>query len=129
MPAVFTELAGLRVQVNRVVHMPQLDAPPDRPHPFVYFITIHNDSNTTVTIKGRKWIVSGADENRIVVEGDGVVGEFPRLDPGQQFSYNSYHTIGSNSVAEGSFFGVTDDGEPVFTRIPRFEMRVPDPSS
>jgi ApaG protein len=129
MPAVFTELAGLRVQVNRVVHMPQLDAPPDRPHPFVYFITIHNDSKTTVTIKGRKWIVSGADENRIVVEGDGVVGEFPRLDPGQQFSYNSYHTIGSNSVAEGSFFGVTDDGEPVFTRIPRFEMRVPDPSS
>ena len=129
MPAVFTELAGLHVQVNRVVHMPQLDAPPDRPHPFVYFITIHNDSNTTVTIKGRKWIVTDADENRNVVEGDGVVGEFPRLDPGQQFSYNSYHTIGSNSVAEGSFFGVTDDGEPVFTRIPPFELRVPDQSS
>jgi hypothetical protein len=33
--------------------------------------------------------------------------------------------IGSDSVAEGAFFGVTADGEPVFTRIPRFEMRAP----
>ena len=40
----FTELAGLSANVDRVVHMPQLEAPPDRPHPFVYFITIRNDS-------------------------------------------------------------------------------------
>jgi ApaG protein len=53
------------------------------------------------------------------------VGEFPRLDPGEHFSYNSYHTIGSDSVAEGAYFGVTADGGPVFTRIPRFEMRAP----
>ena len=129
MPAVFTELAGLHVTVNRVIHMPQLEAPPDRPHPFVYFITIHNDSMTTVTIKGRKWVVTDADDHCNVVEGDGVVGEFPRLEPYHQFTYNSYHTIGSNSVAEGAFFGITEDGEPVFTRIPRFEMRVPDQSS
>ena len=129
MPAVFPELAGLHVKVTRVVYMPQLEAPPVRPHPFVYFITVCNDSATTVTIKGRKWIVTDADENRMVVEGDGVVGEFPRLEPHHQFCYNSYHTIGSNSVAEGAFFGVTDDGEPVCTRIPRFEMRVPDHSS
>ena len=46
-----TELEGLRVVVDRVVHMPQLDAPPERPHPFVYFITIHNDSDETVTTR------------------------------------------------------------------------------
>ena len=120
-----TELAGLHVTVDRVVYMPHLDAPPERPHPFVYFITIHNDSEVTVTIKGRKWVVTDADGQRVVVEGDGVVGEFPQLEPGDQFSYNSYHTIGSDSVAEGAFFGVTDAGEPVFTRIPRFEMRAP----
>lgn len=121
----FTELAGLSANVDRVVHMPQLEAPPDRPHPFVYFITIRNDSPKTVTIKGRKWIVTDASGQRMVVEGDGVVGEFPRLGPGEHFSYNSYHTIGSDSVAEGAYFGVTADGAMVFTRIPRFEMRVP----
>ena len=33
--------------------------------------------------------------------------------------------IGSDSAAEGAFFGVTEKGAPVFTRIPRFEMRAP----
>ena len=120
-----TELPGLRVNVDRVVHMPQLEAPPDRPHPFVYFITVSNESPVPVTIKGRKWVVTDAEGKCVVIEGDGVVGEFPYLKPKNQFSYNSYHTIGSDSVAEGAFFGVTDAGEPVFTRIPRFEMRVP----
>jgi ApaG protein len=129
MSATLTELAGLRVTVDRIVHVPQLEAPPDRPHPFVYFITIHNDSRETVTIKGRKWVVTGADDQRVVVEGDGVVGKFPRLEPGESFSYNSYHVIGADSIAEGAFFGVTADGTPVFTRIPPFEMRSPDSSA
>lgn len=123
------ELEGLRVVVDRVVHMPQLDAPPDRPHPFVYFLSIHNDSAETVTIRGRKWVVTDAEGQQVVVEGDGVVGQFPCLDPGAHFSYNSYHVIGSDSVAEGAFFGVTEKGVRVFTRIPRFEMQAPTPAA
>ena len=64
----------------------------------------------------------------IVVEGDGVVGKFPRLETGEHFSYNSYHTIGADSAAEGAYIGVTEDGTPVLARIPRFEMKVPDGS-
>jgi ApaG protein len=123
------ELAGLSATVDRVVHVPHLDAPEDRPHPFVYFITIHNDSDETVTIRGRKWVVTDEEDQRVVVEGDGVVGQFPRLEPGEHFSYNSYHTIGSDSVAEGAFFGVTDAGQRVFTRIPPFELRMPQENS
>jgi ApaG protein len=125
MSETITELPGLRVTVDRVVYVPHLEAPVDRPCPFVYFITIHNDSSATVTIRGRKWVVTDANDQRIVVEGDGVVGKFPKLASGEKFSYNSYHTIGSDSVAEGSFFGVAEDGTRVFTRIPSFEMRVP----
>lgn len=125
MPEALLELAGLSATVDRVVHVPHLDAPEDRPHPFVYFITIHNDSDQTVTIRGRKWVVTDANDQRLVVEGDGVVGQFPRLEPGEHFSYNSYHTIAVDSVAEGAFFGVTDSGQRVFTRIPKFKLRAP----
>jgi ApaG protein len=125
MHAPFLELEGLHATVDRVVHMPHLEAPADKPHPFVYFITIHNDSAETVTIRGRKWVVTDSSNQRLVVEGDGVVGKFPRLEPGEKFSYNSYHVIGCDSVAEGAFFGVTETGTVVFTRIPRFELRVP----
>ncbi len=120
-----TELDGLHVIIDRVIHMPQLEAPPDRPHPFVYSITIRNESAETVTIRGRKWVVTDRTGQRQVVEGDGVVGKFPRLEPGESFSYDSYHTIGCDSVAEGAFFGVTEKGAPVFTRIPSFQLRTP----
>ena len=123
------ELGGLRVTVDRVTFMPSLDAPPERPFPFVYFITIHNDSEETVTIRGRKWVVSDVAGQTIVVEGDGVVGKTPRLMPGESFSYNSYHTIGRDSVADGAFFGVTESDARVVVRIPRFEMKAPHGSS
>jgi ApaG protein len=118
----FRELTGLTVTVDKVVYMPDLEAPPDRPYPFAYYITIHNESDETVTIKGRKWVVTDDESNCMVVEGDGVVGKFPRLEPGDDFSYHSYHTINTDSVAEGAFFGVSEDGTPVLTRIPKFKM-------
>ncbi len=65
------ELPQLRVTVDRVVFAPHLDAPPERPYPFVYFITIHNESDKTVTIKGRKWVVTDSQNQTVVVEGEG----------------------------------------------------------
>ena len=125
MSTAIRELEGLRVTIDRVVFMPQLDAPEERPYPFVYFITIHNDSPQAVQIKGRKWVVTDAEDQRVVVEGDGVVGQFPHIYTGEHFSYNSYHVIATDSIAEGAFLGTMDTGEAVFTRIPAFAMRVP----
>ena len=120
------ELPGLRVTVDRVVYQPDAQTPPDRPHCFVYYITIHNDSEATVTIKGRKWVVTNEGGDVTVVEGEGVVGKLPRIDPGEKFSYNSFHLLDTRcAVAEGSYLGVDPNGRKVLTRIPRFEMVVP----
>jgi ApaG protein len=126
---VIRELPGLTVSVDRVVYRPDVEAPVDRPYAFAYFITIYNESSETVTIKGRKWVVTEENGERIVVEGDGVVGQFPRLRSGDRFSYNSHHVIGGDSFAEGAYIGMTDAGEAVITRIPRFDMCVPDEGS
>jgi ApaG protein len=119
------ELPQLKVTVDRVVFAPHLDAPPERPYPFVYFITIHNESDKTVTIKGRKWVVTDSQNQTVVVEGEGVVGKFPTLSPGESFSYNSYHVTASDSVATGSFLALTEDNVPVFARIPPFALVTP----
>ena len=58
-------------------------------------------------------------------EGDGVVGQFPRLEPGGEYSYNSCHTISRNSRAEGAYFVQGDDGTVYFVRIPGFDMELP----
>jgi ApaG protein len=119
------ELAGLRVTVDRLIyrHLPVAD----KPHSFVYFISIHNDTDVTVTIQRRKWIVTADDGTQLVFLGDGVVGQTPVLRPGEKFTYNSQHLIGTPSaVAEGAYCGFDETGRQVVTRIPKFRMVVPD---
>jgi len=122
----FEELPNLNVSVDDVIYMPSLDAPEDRPHPFVYFISIVNESEEAVTIRGRKWVIKQENDEILVVEGDGLVSQTPRLESaGGDFTYNSYHVISHSSVVEGAFFGETDSGRRVFTRIPEFELKLP----
>jgi ApaG protein len=123
--AEFKELPGLEVHVNDVLYMPSLDAPDDRPFPFVYFITIRNNSVRTVKVQGRKWIVRAANGEVLVVEGDGVVGQSPSIPPGGEFTYNSCHTIAHDSRAEGAYFLEGDDGGHYAVRIPAFDMELP----
>ncbi|MDE0859247.1 MAG: ApaG domain [Akkermansiaceae bacterium] len=105
--------------------MPHLDAPKDRPFPFVYFISIINNSAEKVTIFGRKWILKEEGGETLVFEGEGVVGEFPVLNPGERFSYNSYHVIKTRTVVTGSFFGKDSDGGKVVVHIPGFDLEPP----
>ncbi len=122
----FEELIGLEVCVDDVLYMPSLDAPVDKPHPFVYFICIRNNSAESVTIKARKWVVHEEGDEVVVVEGEGVVGKKPFLKPGEEFRYNSYHVLARNGRANGAFFGETMDGRRIATRVPEFEMKIPD---
>lgn len=122
----YRALSGLSVNIDNVVYMPTLDAPADKPHPFIYFISILNASDETVTITGRKWVVREGDGELTVVEGEGVVGQNPEIPSMEHFSYNSYHVVADKAVASGMFFGVTAKGVKVFAQIPEFALDAPD---
>ena len=118
---------GLRVNVDQLVYQEGVLTPPDTPHCFAYYITILNEGEETITVRGRKWVVTESNGEVVAVEGDGVVGEFPVLGPGEHFSYNSYHMIrSSRAIAQGSYLGVTGSGEPVVVGIPAFELVTPE---
>jgi ApaG protein len=123
----FIEPKELWVKVDRVVYYPAFEAPPDKPYCFVYFITIYNETGVTVTIKGRKWVVTNAGGEITAVEGDGIIGQFPIIPNGENFSYNSFHLLDTKTgFAEGSYLGIDAMSRRVVTRIPRFEMAVPE---
>ncbi|HTL66431.1 MAG TPA: ApaG domain [Lacunisphaera sp.] len=120
------ELPGLTVELDRLVYQHGGDElPADRQHAFIYFLTIRNDSDRTVTLLGRKWVIEHADGSRLVVEGDKIVGETPTLPPGGHFSYNSYHVGSGPGRAYGSFHGLDAHGNRIFVRIPAFDMLIP----
>jgi ApaG protein len=121
------ELEGLTARLDRIEPAPELDAPADRPHPFVYTLTIRNDTPNAVTIKARKWVIKEIAAGRChVVEGDGVAGRTPRLEPGTAFSFDSFHVIAADSTAEGGFLAYDDAGTALLVRVPAFSMRVSD---
>lgn len=118
------ELPGLTAHLDRLCYHYGV-FPPERPHAFVYFITLRNGSDRTVTLLGRKWVIRNEDGTHLVVEGDRIVGETPRLAPGEHFSYNSQHLTASNARVEGSFHGVDDAGQKIFVRLAPFDLVIP----
>jgi ApaG protein len=126
-PASSLALPGLSVTLDRLDYRPGgVHVPTETPHVFVYHLTIHNRSDRRVRLLGRKWIVESADGERLVVEGDKIVGHTPDLAPGEHFSYNSFHLTATHARASGSFHGVDEAGARIHVRIPPFEMRVPE---
>lgn len=119
------ELKGLKVVLDRLVYHQDSSLPAKAPHAFIYFLTIQNLSDRTVTLLGRKWIIITNDGNTEIVEGDQIVGKTPTLAPGEAFSYNSYHATSVSSTASGSFHGVDQFNQPIWVAIPPFEMNIP----
>ena len=120
------ELPGLTAKLDKLYyHHGGASLPADKPHAFVYHITIRNGSDRAVTLLGRKWVVVHADGTRLVIEGDRIVGETPHLAPGERFSYNSYHVTGIDACAHGSFHGVDDHGQKVHVILPPFDLSIP----
>jgi ApaG protein len=56
---------------------------------WAYRVTIENRGDTTVQLLRRSWRITDARGRTFLVEGDGVVGEQPVLEPGEAFEYTS----------------------------------------
>ena len=103
--------------------------PPFR-YVFVYFIRIENTGSETAQLFWRHWLIHDAVAGDQEVEGEGVVGESPVLDPGEYHEYQSFCALaGRRGHMEGFYHFRRGDGTVFRARIPRFELRVPRPGS
>lgn len=93
---------------------------------FAYEITIHNHFHRPVQLLGRRWVVTDGNEKVQEIEGEGVVGEQPTIEPEQSYRYTS-GTVLSTHV--GSMYGhytmVTDQGETFEAQIAPFTLAQP----
>jgi ApaG protein len=58
-------------------------------HTFAYKVTIDNLSNFPVKLLRRHWQIFDSNATHREVEGEGVVGQQPILEPGESFQYMS----------------------------------------
>lgn len=120
------ELPEIEVRIDEVVYLAGVKTPPERPHPFAYFITILNHGPQVATVRGRKWVLYETGGDCLVVEGDGVVGQTPEIAPGESFAYNSCHTVASDAEVQGAYLLELQDGTTGCARIPTFYLKIPD---
>lgn len=58
-------------------------------HTFSYYITIENNTKDSVQLLDRFWEISDALNNKEFVEGEGVIGQKPILEPQGFYTYKS----------------------------------------
>jgi ApaG protein len=90
---------------------------------FAYTITLTNHSEVGVQLISRHWKIHDARGHTEEVKGLGVVGQQPLLKPGESFQYTSGCQLRSASgTMHGSYFFVTEEGDPFEVAIPLFVL-------
>ncbi len=110
-----------------VKYWPQHSMPKENHYFFVYFISIRNKSDETVQLLKRHWDIFDSSGDKRLVEGDGVVGETPVLEPGQKFEYNSGCNLSSEMGYMKGFYTLINlsNGQEFNVEIPKFDLIVP----
>lgn len=93
---------------------------------FAYTITISNTGSVPAKLINRHWLITDANGKTQEVRGEGVVGEQPHLQPGEQFRYTSGTVIETPvGTMEGEYEMIGDDGKEFVATIDRFSLAIP----
>jgi ApaG protein len=103
----------------------QSDEAADR-YVFAYTITIRNTGAVTAQLISRHWIITDSNGKVQEVKGLGVVGEQPKLAPGESYEYTSGAAIATPvGTMRGSYQMVAEDGTKFDAPIPEFTLSIP----
>jgi ApaG protein len=101
-------------------------APADSQYFWAYTVEIVNHSEFEVELKTRHWIITDGHGRVQEVRGDGVVGQQPRLAPGESFRYTSGCPLTTpEGTMEGSYGMLDELGRPFDVAIPLFALNSP----
>ena len=108
-------------------YKPEYSSPVQFHYVFTYKVRIENHSNYTLQLLRRKWQIHDANNTVKEVEGEGVVGQKPVLEPGQSHEYVSGCNLksGIGKMLGSYVMERVVDGKMIEVDIPEFTMVVP----
>lgn len=107
-------------------YLAEQSAPDEQRHVFAYTVRIVNEGPRAAKLLRRHWVITDSDGNVQEVRGDGVVGEQPHLQPGEDFSYTSGAVLPTAyGMMRGSYTMQYDDGEEFEAPIAPFSLSPP----
>lgn len=116
---------GVRVEVESR-YEPERSAPHEDYYFFAYHVRISNVGEGRVQLLRRRWVITDGDGRVQEVEGAGVVGNQPVLEPGQSFEYTSFCPLRTAlGWMEGTYTMAVPEGERFDARVERFALAAP----
>jgi ApaG protein len=107
-------------------YLPERSSPSDQQYFFTYTVRITNVGSERAQLVSRVWIITDLDGHVERVEGPGVVGRQPVLDPGEGFEYASFCPLKTPvGSMEGTYRMVTEAGDAFDAIIAPFSLAVP----
>lgn len=93
---------------------------------FAYQVTIANQRSTTIQLVSRQWIITDGLGHVEEVEGPGVVGLKPMIEPGKTFQYSSFCPLSTpTGKMRGLYRMISKDGQKFDVDIPEFILCEP----
>jgi ApaG protein len=94
---------------------------------FYYQVEIENKNNFPVQLISRYWRIFDLLKPIRIVEGEGVIGEQPKLEPGEQYQYTSGCDLSSEiGCMDGHYHFVNlETGAFLKVKIPKFQFFFP----
>ena len=101
-------------------------SPQEGHYVWAYQVNIKNSSLNTIKLNHRNWVIIDANGKVINIQGEGVVGEFPILEPGESFEYTSGTPLKTtNGFMQGYYLMSHNNGEQIKIDIPTFSLDSP----
>lgn len=122
-----TTTHGIRVGAT-AFYLSEESKPDDHKYVFGYRVVMVNEGPATATLRTRYWKIIDANGQIEEVKGTGVVGQNPRLAPGEGFKYTSFCPLTTTwGTMEGSYEFVREDGSTFTVKIGRFYLTMAAP--
>ncbi len=116
---------GIRVTV-RAQYLDEQSDPDRGRYVFAYTVSIANEGSRPAQLRTRHWIITDGRGKVEEVQGDGVIGEQPRLMPGQQFQYTSGCVLATSvGTMHGTYQMHRDDSTWFDAEIAPFSLVMP----
>lgn len=117
---------GVKVTVESF-YQPDYSNPLANEFMFAYRITIENGNLFPVKLLRRHWHIFDSNAQKREVEGEGVVGVQPQINPGEQYQYISGCNLKSEmGKMEGTYLMENlANNQSIIVKIPPFFLIVP----
>lgn len=107
-------------------YLPEQSDPAEQRFAFRYRIRIHNQGDNTAQLLTRHWVITDGNGEIEEVQGQGVVGEQPEIEPGKSYEYSSGCVLSTEvGCMKGHYEMQASSGDRFKAPIPLFSLSVP----